>query len=106
MVPEPVCTTAIANNATTSVIINKKSQETPARLRGVCCADALGAEGEGGGVLAGTGSTGGAKPSPVPFAGGGGSGGCPHRRGALGAPGARPRRGAGPSTSEPRGERL
>lgn len=42
MVPEPLCTTAIANNATTSKILNKRSQETPARLLGVCCAGVLG----------------------------------------------------------------
>lgn len=42
MVPEPVCTTAIANNATTSNNNNKKIQETLAMLLGVCCADVPG----------------------------------------------------------------
>lgn len=42
MVSEPVCTTAIANNATTSINNNNKSQETPASLLGECCADAFG----------------------------------------------------------------
>lgn len=66
MVPEPVCTTAIANNATISIIINnkKKIQETLARLIAVCWGWEPGAGGWGGG----------AKPSSVLF------GGC---RGAL-----------------------
>lgn len=69
MVPEPVCTTAIANNATTSVIINKKARK-PLPGCVVCAVQTP----SGRGVVAGTGSAGGAKPSPVPCWDGGGGG--------------------------------
>lgn len=89
MDPEPVCTTATANNATTSIIKLNKSQETGVIFLGVCW---RGSPGEGGGRDSPSGL--GGEPSPARSLS---VQGLLPGRGAPGTPGARPRHGEGAS---------